>query len=68
MAPPLADNPNNSLKKNTFQQSDFRKKLYTFEEKIKEYLLIKNNYNIKVNFFEDEEYKLVWIIVEISKI
>ena len=58
----------NSLKKNTFQQSDFRKKLYTFEEKIKEYLLIKNNYNIKVNFFEDEEYKLVWIIVEISKI
>lgn len=57
----------NSLKKNTFQQSDFRKNLYAFEEKIKEYLLIKFNYNIKVNFFEDEEYKLVWMIVEISK-
>jgi hypothetical protein len=53
----------NSLKKNVFQQSDFRKDLYKLEEIIKN---MNFNESIKINFFEDEEYKLVWIIIEIK--
>ena len=58
----------NSLRKSVFQQSDFRKDLYIFEEKVKDYILQQNkNNNVKINFFEDEEYSLVWMIIEISE-
>lgn len=53
----------NSLKKNVFQQSDFRKDLYRLENEIKNLNFDKN---IKINFFEDDEYKLVWMIIEIK--
>lgn len=54
----------NSLRKNIFQQSDFRKDLYRLENEIKN---MNFDNNVKINFFEDEEYKLVWMIIEIKK-
>jgi hypothetical protein len=53
----------NSLKKNVFQQSDFRKDLYKLENEIKN---LNFDRNIKINFFEDDEYTLVWMIIEIK--
>ena len=54
----------NSLKKNIFQQSEFRKELYKLENEIKN---LNFDRNIKINFFEDDEYKLVWMIIEIKE-
>jgi hypothetical protein len=57
----------NSLLKTMFQQTEFRKDVYIFEEKLKNLCEIYNKYNLRINFYEDEEYQpLVWMIIEIS--
>ena len=61
----------NSLRKTIFQQSEFRKDIYIFEDKIKKltehYDKYNKNYTIRINFYEDEEYEpLVWMIIEIK--
>lgn len=58
----------NSLLKSVFQQKDFRDCVYLFEEKINN-LYDNYNNNVRINFYEDEEYEpLVWMIIEISDI
>ena len=57
----------NSLRKTIFQQSEFRKDVYIFEDKLKKIIEHYEIYNIRINFYEDEEYEpLVWMIIEIS--
>jgi hypothetical protein len=57
----------NSILKNVFQQSDFRTDLYKFEEKLKNIMEYYGKQDIKINFFEDEEYTpIIWLIIEIK--
>lgn len=57
----------NSIRKSIFLQSDFRVDLNKFEEKLKSIMEHNGKQDIKINFFEDEEYTpLVWVIIEIS--
>ena len=58
----------NSIRKSIFLQSDFRVDLNRFEEKLKSIMEHHGKQDIKINFFEDEEYTpLVWVIIEITQ-
>ena len=58
----------NSIRKSIFLQSDFRADLNKFEEKLKSIMEHHGKQDIKINFFEDEEYTpLVWVIIEITQ-
>jgi hypothetical protein len=58
----------NSLDNETYQQSEFRKQLWYIEDIIKEKILpYYKNYNININFFDDDKYNMMWIIFKIIK-
>ena len=58
----------NSIRKSLFLQSDFRADLNKFEDKLKSIMEHHGKQDIKINFFEDEEYTpLVWVIIEITQ-
>jgi len=58
----------NSLDKETYQQSEFRKQLWFIENIInKKILPYYKNYDININFFDDDNYNMVWIIFKIIK-
>lgn len=56
----------NSIDKNTFQQTEFRKQLWHIEDVIKNYYCKIYNKSIEVSFYDDEKYDMVWIIVKIN--
>lgn len=58
----------NSMDMETYQQSEFRKQLWYVEDIIsKKILHFYKNYDININFFEDDKYDMVWIILKIIK-
>ena len=58
----------NSLDKETYQQSEFRKQLWFVEDTIsKKILTFYKNYDININFFNDDKFDMVWIIFKIIK-
>lgn len=57
-----------SLDNETYHQTEFRKQLWYIEGIINEKLLLfYKNYNININFFDDDKYNMVWIIFKIIK-
>ena len=56
----------NSIDKNTFQQTEFRKQLWHIEDVIKNFYSKIYNKSIEVSFYDDEKYDMVWIIVKIN--
>ncbi len=58
----------NSLDNETYQQSEFRKQLWFVEDIIsKKILPFYKNYDININFFDDDNYDMVWMIFKIIK-
>jgi len=56
----------NSIDKNTFQQTEFRKQLFHIEDVIKNYYSKIYNKLIEITFYDDEKYDMIWIIVKIN--
>ncbi len=56
----------NSIDKNTFQQTEFRKQIWHIEDVIKNYYNKIYNKSIEITFYDDEKYDMVWIIVKIN--
>ncbi len=56
----------NSIDKNTFQQTEFRKQLFHIEDVIKNYYSKIYNKSIEITFYDDEKYDMIWIIVKIN--
>jgi len=56
----------NSIDKNTFQQTEFRKQLWHIEDVIKNYYSKIYNESIEITFYDDEKYDMIWIIVKIN--
>lgn len=56
----------NSIDKNTFQQTEFRKQLWHIEDVIKNYYSKIYDKNIEITFYDDDKYDMVWIIVKIN--
>jgi len=55
----------NSIDKNTYQQSEFRKQIFKIENILKnEYTKIYNK-DITLSFYDDQKYDMVWIIISI---
>jgi hypothetical protein len=58
----------NSIDKNTYQQSEFRKQLWKIEKSIKNEYSQLYNKNINISFYDDEKYDMIWIIITINDI
>jgi hypothetical protein len=56
----------NSIDKNTFQQTEFRKQLWHIEDVIKNYYSKIYNESIEITFYDDKKYDMIWIIVKIN--
>ena len=58
----------NSIDKNTFQQTEFRKQLWHIEDVIKNYYSKIYNKSIEITFYDDDKYDMIWIIIKINPI
>lgn len=59
----------NSMDQISYQQSEFRKQLWSIENAMKtKYCDYYKNYNMSIEFYEDEKYDMIWIIVKIKKL
>ncbi len=56
----------NSISKNTFQQTEFRKQLWHIEDVIKNYYSKIYDKSIEISFYDDEKFDMVWILVKIN--
>jgi hypothetical protein len=56
----------NSIDKNTFQQTEFRKQLWHIEDVIKNYYSKIYDKDIEITFYDDDKYDMVWILVKIN--
>ncbi len=58
----------NSIDMETYQQSEFRKQLWNIEDIIqRRYMNFYKNYDITINFYEDDKYDMVWIILKLAQ-
>lgn len=56
----------NSIDKNTFQQTEFRKQVWHIEDVIKNYYCKIYDKDIEITFYDDDKYDMVWILVKIN--
>jgi len=56
----------NSMDKETYQQSEFRKQLWNIEEILHTQEKYCNKYDISISFYEDDRYDMVWIMCTIK--
>lgn len=55
----------NCLKRDVFNQNNFRRHIFLFEDKLKEFDKFHNKTTI-ITFYEDDDLKIIWFILTIS--